>query len=109
MAERELRLRWAAVCRACGDELDAGTTAIWDSDAKQARCAGECAPDEAAPAAAATSLADRGEAGRSALREYERRSERERKRKEAAVARDEAWRAKVKQDRPVLGRIQAVL
>lgn len=48
---------------------------------------------------------DRGSAGASAQREYDRRSAKELARKEAAVAEDAAWRAGAKERRPLLGRI----
>jgi hypothetical protein len=50
-----------------------------------------------------------GVAGTSAQRQYERRAASERQRQEAAVAKDAAWRAAVKADRPVLGRLAAAL
>lgn len=98
MAERTLHLRWAARCSACDRELAAGATAVWDGDAKTARCV-------ACPAGAI----DPGTAGRSAAREYERRSARERVRKEARVAADEQWREEIVRARPVLGRIATAM
>ncbi|HZU72990.1 MAG TPA: nuclease-related domain-containing protein, partial [Acidimicrobiales bacterium] len=46
-----------------------------------------------------------GSAGSSAQRTYERRSSREKRRKEQAVAADDAWRSRVKADHPLLGRL----
>ena len=46
-----------------------------------------------------------GQAGASALRNYERLSQRHHQLAEAEVGRDAAWRDRVKQDHPVLGRL----
>ena len=50
-----------------------------------------------------------GTGGESAQRTYERRSTRERRRKEQAVAEDAAWRSRVRADRPVLGRLATAI
>ena len=100
MAVKTLRLRRADVCAACDAALAAGTEAQWDGAAKTVTCL-TCA---SAPVPAIS-----GTAGASAAREYERRSTRERRRKEKAVAEDAAWRASIKAERPVLGRIATAL
>lgn len=80
---RQLRLRYAGVCRACGVELDRGTHAWYDATAKQVVCL-DCAADapaqdwQEAPSAHPTlfdaaAVTDAGMAGASARREYERR------------------------------------
>jgi hypothetical protein len=51
----------------------------------------------------------RDAAGRSALGEYEKRSARELAKKERRVAEDAKWRAGIKEQRPVLGRLASVL
>ena len=82
---------------------------LWDSDAKTATC-GSCA--EATPAPPTELPApeiDRGVAGASARRKYERDSERERRRKEAVVAKDEAWRAAIVDEHPIIGRLATVV
>lgn len=100
MAVKTIRLRWPGTCAACGAELAAGTTASWDADAKTATCS-TCETTE--------TPIDRGVAGRSAAREYERRSSRERAREEARVADDERWRTEIVAAKPVLGRIATAL
>lgn len=97
MAVKEIRLRWPGTCATCEATLPKGAHAWWDSEAKAATC--EPCQTGVVPMA--------GEAGESAQREYEKRSQRERRRKEKAVADDAAWREKVKAERPVLGRIAA--
>ncbi|WAX56200.1 NERD domain-containing protein [Jatrophihabitans cynanchi] len=80
---RQLRLRYAGVCRACGVELDRGAFAWYDATAKQVVCL-DCAADapahhgEEAPSTHPTlfdsaAVTDAGKAGASARREYERR------------------------------------
>ena len=65
-----MRLRYAGTCRACGAELAAGATAVYDSAAKNVQCV-EC------PTAASTKVDEPvfgGVAGASAQREYDRRA-----------------------------------
>jgi hypothetical protein len=104
MPVKELRLRWPTSCTRCGAELERGASAWWDSDRKAADCA---ACHELLPAP--PSRPDPGEAGASARREYERRSAREQRRKDAAVAADRAWREEAVRNRPVLGRIASAM
>src|SRR5688572_6864349 len=97
MAERTIKLRWAGTCGSCGVALEARTEVRWDDESKIATCA-DCIV-----------RADRGEAGRSAAREHERRATRELKRKQAVVDKDAAWRSEIVEKRPVLGRIATTL
>ena len=90
-----MRLRYKAICSACGTELLPGTEAVWDRAAKKATCLGCAGSGEtnAEQAVAAEPVVftdsveekaeevvvpvpaplDRGQAGTSARREYERR------------------------------------
>ncbi len=81
------RLRYPATCSSCGAALARGTEASWDREAKKATCtsclaARVTAPDVADGAVSATAekavavAIDRGQAGRSAAREWRRRRER---------------------------------
>jgi hypothetical protein len=97
MAVRMIRLRWAGACATCSSELAARTEVRWDDDAKAATCQ------------ACIAKSDRGEAGRSALREHERRASRELARKQKAVDADATWRREIVEKRPVLGRIATTL
>lgn len=56
-----------------------------------------------------TSTIDPGNAGASARREYERRAERERAKKQARIDADREWRQTVTANSPVIGRVQAAL
>ncbi|MGB9036305.1 MAG: nuclease-related domain-containing protein [Paeniglutamicibacter sp.] len=76
---KQMRLRYAGVCRVCGTSLPVGTEAIYESETKTVRCV-ECAtkatetmsPDVEAPCEDSLST-ESGVAGSSARREYERR------------------------------------
>lgn len=108
MDERLLKLRWPTTCAGCTTALPGGSEAWWDSKRKEAKCP-SChgnAADTAAPPAAPI---DRGAAGASSRREYEKRSTRERARKKALVASDDAWRRRVKEEHPVVGRLASAL
>ena len=98
MAVKVLRLRRADTCVACAADLEVGTEASWDGTAKTVTCMA-CAAPVGSP------QLDAGVAGRSAAREYERRSNRERARKEAVVTKDAEWRAATKEKHPVIGRV----
>lgn len=108
MASREMKLRYAATCASCGAALPPGTLARWDGAAKVATCS-LCSSLEASIAADGVPLnpmpLDRGTAGRSARGQYERRSERERAKKQQKIDEDEAWRQQAKTERPIRGRI----
>jgi hypothetical protein len=62
-----MRLRYAGHCQSCGQDLPAGSTAVWDRAARTVTCL-SC--EEAAPTPVAPEF---GTAGASARREYERR------------------------------------
>lgn|GEM_PF-169066 len=113
---RILALRKADSCVCCASALAVGDRAAWDSVAKTVTClpclnsvpvtaqpAGEVEPNVGPRAV------ERGTAGRSVALEAERRSERHRQRQEHRIAADREWRARVKADRPVTGRLQAAL
>lgn len=59
-----MRLRYAGTCRLCTRQISAGEEAVYERDSKRLRCI-DCAAEFTG--------ADRGEAGASARREYERR------------------------------------
>lgn len=64
---------------------------------------------EPVEAAESTPAAQESQAGASALREYERRSSRERAKQEQKVADDLAWRRDAIERRPVIGRLAAAV
>lgn len=59
-----MRLRYAGTCRLCARQISAGEEAVYERGSKSVRCI-DCAAE--------FTSADRGEAGASARREYERR------------------------------------
>ena len=69
MASAPIRLRYPATCAGCGLRLQTGAEAHWDRARKAATCL-SCARSEAEEA-----TIDRGVAGSSAAREWERRHE----------------------------------
>ena len=103
-----MSLRYKGTCEACGAALEARAKAWYDLTRRKVRCAA-CGPATSDPTPAATSKAqqplstalspppDAGHAGASALRKYERLSERHHERAAAEVARDAVWRDQVKQ------------
>lgn len=117
MTGKLMSIRRAGICVDCSTELAIGTSAYWLATERVVRCVECTAPDPVvrlsvptptAPAAtrpAATRVED--VAGGSALHEYERRSARELAKKEKVVADDAEWRAAIREERPVLGRIAA--
>ncbi|MHB1499413.1 MAG: nuclease-related domain-containing protein [Acidimicrobiales bacterium] len=119
---RLMSLRYKGTCEACGAALEARTKAWYDPARRKARCS-VCRPagGDPGPAPCATSPVQHqplstapppphaGHAGASALRKYERLSERHHERAKAEVARDAAWRDQVKQAHPVLGRLASAL
>lgn len=100
MSERKLRLRWNGTCANCDQALAGGTEAWWNSSAKSARCL---------PCKDGPPPIDAGVAGSSATAEYEKRSRREARRKQAVVDRDAAWRDQVRVEHPLLGRVATAL
>lgn len=100
MSERKLRLRWDGACANCDAALAGGTEAWWNPEAKAATCV---------PCHDGPPPIDTGIAGASAAAEYEKRSRREARRKQAVVDRDAAWREQVREDHPILGRVATAL
>lgn len=119
-----MRLRYRGTCESCGTVLSAGTTAIYDWQRRKVRCV-ECpmsrsdqatigSAEEVSATPTESPEVERhlatGTAGGSAYRIYERRSARDRARRQARVAQDnKAWRAKAKREHPVLGRIASAI
>ena len=97
---KKLRLRWDGECAECSVGLAGGTEAWWDSAGKTATCV---------PCHDGPPPIEAGVAGASATAEYQKRSRRETRRKEAVVAKDAAWREQVKENHPILGRVATVL
>jgi hypothetical protein len=62
-----MALRYADSCATCGAALSQGTQAYWDATKKTVTCVGCLAPEDAAV------TLDRGQAGASAVREWNRR------------------------------------
>jgi hypothetical protein len=128
-----MNIRRADTCANCGVPLAEGTEAFWDSSARMIRCVSCGSPEVGACDASIDSetrstgdalprlpvlpvvlkpgpVERHGDvAGGSAKKEYEKRSARERAKKEQRVADDAEWRRSIKQQRPVLGRIAAAL
>jgi hypothetical protein len=92
-----LKLRRDDCCAACDAPLVAGTSAYWFKAERHTKCLACCEPVTA------------DVAGLSARAEYEKRSGRERRRQEKAVADDEAWRTQVRAEHRLLGPIAAAL
>ena len=118
MTGKLMNLRRAGACADCAAELAAGKPAYWVAAERVVRCVGcgggsttNAPPAEVTLPAQAPqpTSSDRDVAGGSALHEYERRSMRERAKKEQRVAEDAQWRAAIKEERPLLGRFAAAL
>jgi hypothetical protein len=73
-ADELIRLRYPAICDACGRELPRGSLARWERSAKHAICDVCVAADEL-PVTEFVEEIDRGQAGGSAAREWKRRHE----------------------------------
>ncbi len=58
-AEKTMRLRYAGVCRCCGQALPAGTVAVYERSTKTVRCV-SC-PVETEPSPGAEAEAEAGE------------------------------------------------
>lgn len=98
---RVINLRRAGRCPGCGTELAVGTRAGWDAVSETVTCVA-CLPGDEVPI-------DRGHAGASVVRTYQRRAERHQKAEQARVEADRAWRKTVKDEHPVLGRLAAAV
>jgi hypothetical protein len=72
---RLIRLRYAAKCGSCNAELPRGASAAWDKEHKTATCT-TCLDSSATSALEPLAEVDRGIAGGSAQREFERRRNR---------------------------------
>lgn len=72
MTSRVLKLRRPDVCVGCGTSLEGGEEAWWDAIAKTVTCLA-CQQRDEALEEIDTSELDRGHAGASAGREYDRR------------------------------------
>lgn len=105
MAGKWIALRWAASCSSCSTDIPAGENAWWDSTAKSATCAA-C---ELTEGSVVDAEIDAGVAGASAARQYRKKSERERRRKEAAKVADAERRDRLKQQHPILGRVVSAM
>jgi Nuclease-related domain len=109
-AERVVR---CVACRAPA-AADAGEAIVGDAEATPIIPAGWAPPTVTGTAPASVASAPSPAppldvAGASAQREYDRRSSKERARKEQKVAEDTQWRQAIKRERPVLGRVAAAL
>ena len=128
-----MKLRRDGECADCCQPVAAPTKAYWFADERVIRCVDCFGPDAVAEgtrspkqlvhAAATPSVPDsvgtqpreesgpeqRDVAGASAQLEYEKRSARERAKKEKRIADDAQWRAEIKEQRPVVGRMVTAL
>ncbi len=100
MASRILNLRWPAVCVVCGTALPAGTRARWDETTRTVTCAA-CVESSAeqrvtpsaepkaqgAGAGSTPSELERGQAGASLAREYQRRK----RNRESRIRKTHPW------------------
>lgn len=107
-----LKIRREDKCVSCGVELAVGTTAYWFAAERHIKCVSCGATNSgseptAVPVDEVSRVAD--VAGGSARAEYEKRSARERRQQERAVAEDVAWRQQVKSRHRVLGPVVAAL
>jgi hypothetical protein len=69
ISDKQMKLRYAGVCRLCGEAIPAGADAIYERSTKTVRCI-TCSPSSAA---VTHTSSESGVAGSSARREYERR------------------------------------
>lgn len=129
MARTEIyrtRIRYANVCFVCGTDVPVGVQGWYDPVRKKIACGDHdlSASSVAEPPAADAAVDDEVRspqldatlasgpqppdvAGASAKAEYEKRSARERRRQEQAVADDAAWREKVKTEHRLVGPVVA--
>jgi hypothetical protein len=107
---KRLRLRRDDTCVTCGTSLPMGTTAYWFPAEKHTKCV-PCHDQrvviDAPPTAPEAVPQPTDIAGASAKTEYEKRSARERRRQEQAVADDAAWRQKLKAEHRIVGPVVA--
>lgn len=103
-----MNLRRAGVCADCSVPLAAGIEAYWIASERVVRCIA-CQGWRSSPNWTGPVRPSGPGAGGSAQAEYERRAAREIAEQRAAIELDAAWRTVVKEDRPVLGRLQAAI
>ncbi len=104
---KTLALRRPDACARCSIELEAGSQAVWFADSRTVECT-SCVEGAVAEAERQPQPSE-SKAGASAQYEYERRAARELAKKQRAVEEDQAWRNRVKEERPVLGRLAALM
>jgi hypothetical protein len=102
---RIIVLRHPGSCAICRSPLSPGERAWWDPDHRSTTCRA-CVP---APANESAQPVDRGTAGASAGREYERRSARHAAEQVRRIAADADWRQRARSSHPVLGRVVTTL
>lgn len=125
-----MKLRRDGSCSVCHVATTAGTWAHWDATQKAVFC-GNChfpdgtaaavdvLPLDVAAGVGGTVVPDAipdtwfamevDTAGRSAMKEYEKRSSRERAQAEKKIDADAVWRAEIRERRPIVGRILAAV
>ena len=124
-----MQLRRDGTCSVCVAAISAGTWAHWDAGQRAVLCVG-CRPGmphpvgaevdvlrvnvtaetkefDAAPDVVVEVEVDADTAGRSAMKEYQKRASRERGNAEAKISADAVWRAEIREQRPILGRLAA--
>lgn len=106
---RLLTLRRSDQCVSCDAALPVGTTAYWFPSERHTKCVRCGEHGVVVPSAGRISEVPEAVdvAGGSARAEYDKRSVRERRRQEQAVADDEAWRTRVKSEHRFLGPVVA--
>lgn len=95
-----LRLRRADRCCNCGKDLAVGEQAGWDGAARTCTCLACLGGEEPL---------ERGAAGASAARVYQRRADRFRQEQEKKVADNRARRQQIKTEHPILGRLATAI
>lgn len=98
---RVITIRRADVCIGCGAALAAGDRAGWDQATKSITCLACLGIGDAD--------IERGQAGASAARAYQRGAERHRRVEQQRVAVDRAWRSEVKAKHPILGSVASAV
>lgn len=121
-----MQLKWDGSCSVCAVAISPGT---WALGKRADLCVG-CHPVLLQPVDAEVDVspasvtaetkefvavpdveleADADTAGRSAMKEYQKRSSRERGKAEARINADAVWRAEIREQRPILGRIATAM
>jgi hypothetical protein len=94
---RIISLQRADRCKTCGTDLAIGDRAGWDQKTNATTCLG-CLPGDDLPL-------DRGQAGASVDRTYQRRAERHHRTEQERVSADRERRQKIKSEHPIFGRV----